>query len=373
MRKKLTKLLLVLVLALTTMLAMATTANAEIVGSKAKGTVWEVNTDTGILKIDVEGPMGSWTQGSQPWYKYRNYITEIQFPSATSKITNYAFSDLVNVEKIEIPNSVEEIGDYAFLNCAGVKEIYIPISIANWGGFVFKDCVSVGYIFTENTTDINMTAPIWDASVGSKAADNYVELQIESKSIGQYAFYGLSSVTNVKLPTTLTGINDYAFYGFTSPFALNLSSATNIGKYAFYGCTGVTTINLPVATTIGEYAFYGCTGADSINIPVATSIGDNAFENCTGAKKLTVGATSVNYGNEVFKNCSGCQELYLGAIGFKQNSNAMNGMGSASGFKVTLGKAITSINGTLQTSYIGTTKPMSLVLEAGSKLSSIGT
>ena len=351
MRKKLTKLLLVLVLALTTMLAMATTANAEIVGSKAKGTVWEVNTDTGILKIDVEGPMGSWTQGSQPWYKYRNYITEIQFPSATSKITNYAFSDLVNVEKIEIPNSVEEIGDYAFLNCAGVKEIYIPISIANWGGFVFKDCVSVGYIFTENTTDINMTAPIWDASVGSKAADNYVELQIESKSIGQYAFYGLSSVTNVKLPTTLTGINDYAFYGFTSPFALNLSSATNIGKYAFYGCTG----------------------ADSINIPVATSIGDNAFENCTGAKKITVGATSVNYGNEVFKNCSGCQELYLGAIGFKQNSNAMNGMGSASGFKVTLGKAITSINGTLQTSYIGTTKPMSLVLEAGSKLSSIGT
>lgn len=373
MRKKLTKLLLVLVLALTTMLAMATTANAEIVGSKAKGTVWEVNTDTGILKIDVEGPMGSWTQGSQPWYKYRNYITEIQFPSATSKITNYAFSDLVNVEKIEIPNSVEEIGDYAFLNCAGVKEIYIPISIANWGGFVFKDCVSVGYIFTENTTDINMTAPIWDASVGSKAADNYVELQIESKSIGQYAFYGLSSVTNVKLPTTLTGINDYAFYGFTSPFALNLSSATNIGKYAFYGCTGVTTINLPVATTIGEYAFYGCTGADSINIPVATSIGDNAFENCTGAKKITVGATSVNYGNEVFKNCSGCQELYLGAIGFKQNSNAMNGMGSASGFKVTLGKAITSINGTLQTSYIGATKPMSLVLEAGSKLSSIGT
>lgn len=373
MRKKLTKLLLVLVLALTTMLAMATTANAEIVGSKAKGTVWEVNTDTGILKIDVEGPMGSWTQGSQPWYKYRNYITEIQFPSATSKITNYAFSDLVNVEKIEIPNSVEEIGDYAFLNCAGVKEIYIPISIANWGGFVFKDCVSVGYIFTENTTDINMTAPIWDASVGSKAADNYVELQIESKSIGQYAFYGLSSVTNVKLPTTLTGINDYAFYGFTSPFALNLSSATNIGKYAFYGCTGVTTINLPVATTIGEYAFYGCTGADSINIPVATSIGDNAFENCTGAKKITVGATSVNYGNEVFKNCSGCQELYLGAIGFKQNSNAMNGMGSASGFKVTLGKAITSINGTLQTSYIGTTKPISLVLEAGSKLSSIGT
>lgn len=46
MQKKLSKLLIVFVLALTTMLAMATTANAEIVGSKAKGTVWEVNLTT---------------------------------------------------------------------------------------------------------------------------------------------------------------------------------------------------------------------------------------------------------------------------------------------------------------------------------------
>lgn len=165
-----------------------------------------------------------------------------------------------------------------------------------------------------------MTAPIWDASVGSKVADNYVELQIESKSIGQYAFYGLSSVTNVKSLTTLTGINDYAFYGFTSPFALNLSSATNIGKYAFYGCTGVTTINLPVVTTIGEYAFYGCTGADSINIPVATSIGDNAFENCTGAKKITVGATSLTTVMKFSKTALAARSFILGLLGLSKTA-----------------------------------------------------
>lgn len=372
MQKKLSKLLIILVLALTTMLAMATTANAEIVGSKAKGTVWEVNTDTGVLKIDVEGPMGSWTQGSQPWYKYRNYIKELQFASATSKITNYAFSDLVNLEKIEIPNSVEEIGDYAFLNCAGAKEVYIPISVANWGGFIFKDCVSIGYIFTENTTNINMTTPIWDSSVGSQAENGYVELQIESKSIGQYAFYGLSSVTNVKLPTTLTGINDYAFYGFTSPFALNLNSATNIGKYAFYGCTGVTVINLPVATTIGENAFYGCSGAESINLPVATSIGENAFKGCSGAKTIYLGATNITYGNNCFADTTGCTEIYLGSINFAQNSNALSRMGSGKTLTMTLGKSVSAINGTLQTSHIGTTGSINLVLEEGSNLNSVG-
>lgn len=372
MQKNLSKLLVVLVLALTTMLAMATTANAEIVGSKAKGTVWEVNTDTGVLKIDVEGPMGSWTQGSQPWYKYRNYIKELEFASATSKITNYAFSDLVNLEKIEIPNSVEEIGDYAFLNCAGAKEVYIPISVANWGGSVFKDCVSVGFIFTENTTNINMTTPIWDASVGSQAEDGYVELQIESKSIGQYAFYGLSSVTNVKLPTTLTGINDYAFYGFTSPFALNLNSATSIGKYAFYGCTGVTVINLPVATTIGENAFYGCKGATSINLPVATNIGPNAFKGCSGAKSIYLGATNITYGANCFADTTGCTEIYLGSINFGSGCNALNNMGKGKTLTIKLGKSITAINGTLQTSYIGTTGSINLVLEEGSNLNSIG-
>lgn len=362
---------LLLVLVIATMIGMAVTAHAEEYSGTAKGTGWAVNTDTGVLTINVEGPMGSWTEGAQPWYKYRSYITSLEFSAATSKITNYAFSDLVNLQSIDIPNSVEEIGDYAFVNCQSATELYIPISVATWGGYVFQGCSSIDYIYTENQANINKTAPIWDDSVGTAAADAQVELQIESKSIGQYAFYGLSSVTKVDMPTTLTGINDYAFYGFTSPFALNLGSATNIGQYAFYGCTGVTSIDLPVATTIGDYAFYGCNHATSVNLPVATSIGANAFQNCTGATTINVGATTCTYGAECFAGCSGMTNMYLGSIGFTTGSNALNGAGASGGFTLTLGKAITSIGSTLQKEYIGTSSKITMNLEDGSALASI--
>lgn len=377
------KVFLMLMLVFTVMIGMAVTAQAEEYSGTAKGTKWAVNTDTGVLTIDVEGPMGSWTQGSQPWYKYRSYITSLDFPAATSKITNYAFSDLVNLKTIEIPNSVEEIGSYAFINCQSATELYIPISIATWGGYVFQNCTSIDYIFTENQANISQTAPIWDASVGSAAADGQVELQIESKSIGQYAFYGLSSVTNVKLPATLTGINSYAFYGFTSPFALNLTSATEIGAYAFYGCTGVTEINLPVATKIGAFAFYNCNAAKSVNLPVVESIGESAFQNCSNAVSIYVGGTNVTYGANSFYSDTRCQELYLGSINFPANAQALYGIGidTPDGCTITLGKEITSIGDTLKASNIGDAigsdmgsahKRANLALEAGSKLTSIG-
>lgn len=368
MKKNMAKFLIMLVLVVTAVLGVAVTAQAETYGGTAKGTKWSVDTATGVLTIDVEGPMGSWTQGSQPWYKYRSYITSIEFSQATSKITNYAFSDLVNLKTIEIPNSVEEVGTNAFINCQGATELYIPISVATWGGYVFQNCVSINYIYTENQANISQTAPIWDVSVGKNAADGKVELQIESKSIGAYSFYGLSTVTDVKLPTTLTSINAYAFYGFTSPFALDLKSATAIGDYAFYQCTGVTSINLPVATEVGANAFYGCTGAKSINLPVATKIGENAFQNCSGASTISVGATDVEFGSNAFAGCSGCTNLYLGSIGFTPGSNALNGLGTKSGVSITLGKSISSINGTLQGTHIGTAGKIDLKLEEGSTL-----
>lgn len=372
MKKRLAKLMLTLVLMVTVICAMAVTAHAETYSGTAKGTKWSVNTDTGVLTIDVEGPMGSWTQGSQPWYKYRDSITTLDFASSTSKITNYAFSDLINLQVIEIPNSVEEIGNLAYVNCLSAREIYIPISIATWGGNVFQGCEAVECIYTENQANIQLTAPIWDASVGRAAEGGKVELQVESKSIGAYAFYGLSSVTEVKLPSTLTSINDYAFYGFTSPFTLDLKSATQIGEYAFYGCTGVTGINLPVATSIGKYAFYNCTGAQYINLDQATSIGESAFENCTAAKSIKASATTCTYGTNAFKNTASCTELYLGSIGFTSGSNALQGMGTRSGFTMTLGKNVPSINGSLQSNHIGTTGPTSLALEDGSTLANVG-
>lgn len=375
MSKKWSKLLVMLVIVLTMVIGLTVVANAQEYGGTAKGVVWSVNTDTGVLNISVEGPMGTWTQGSQPWYKHRASITSIEFSQATSHITNYAFSDLYNVKEIVIPNSVEAIDDYAFIGCSSAELIDIPISVATWGTKVFNGCVNVSTIITQDQTDINKDASLWDATVGSsaQASGKEVKLIVNSKSIGQYAFYGLSTVTDVTIPDSLSSINDYAFYGFVSPFSLNLTAASKIGEKAFYGCTGVTKINLPVAKEIGAEAFYGCTAAKEINAPAATSIGNSAFENCSAAEKIYIGASSITWGSEgrYFAGCTSCTELFLGNINFPNNKSVMQNLGRGKEVHMTLGKNISTIL-TLHETYVGSGMgKVTLDLEKDSQLSSV--
>ena len=375
MSKKWTKLLVMLVIVLTMVIGLTVVANAQEYGGTAKGVVWSVNTDTGVLNISVEGPMGTWTQGSQPWYKHRASITSIEFSQATSHITSYAFSDLYNVKEIVIPNSVEAIDDYAFIGCSSAELIDIPISVATWGTKVFNGCVNVSTIITQNQTGINKDASLWDATVGSsaQASGKEVKLIVNSKSIGQYAFYGLSTVTDVTIPDSLSSINDYAFYGFVSPFSLNLTAASKIGEKAFYGCTGVTKINLPVAKEIGAEAFYGCTAAKEINAPAATRIGNSAFENCSAAEKIYIGASNITWGSDgrYFAGCTSCTELFLGNINFPNNKSVMQNLGRGREVHMTLGKNISTIS-TLHETYVGSGMgKVTLDLEENSQLSSV--
>ena len=86
--------------------------------------------------------------------------------------------------------------------------------------------------------------------------------EVTSKSSGEYS----GSIT---IPATVTyeGVN---------------YSVTSIGNYAFWGCSSLTAINIPEGvTSIGSGAFYECTSLTTITIPEGvTSIGDDAFAIC---------------------------------------------------------------------------------------------
>ena len=68
---------------------------------------------------------------------------------------------------------------------------------------------------------------------------------------------------------------------------------TNIGNYAFYGCSSLTSITIPNSvTSIGRRAFQNCSSLASITIPNSvTSIGGNAFYGCSSLNSIRVEAT----------------------------------------------------------------------------------
>lgn len=181
-----------------------------------------------------------------------------------------------------------------------------------------------------------------------------VYIQEGVTSVGNYAFSGMTNLTEVDLPTTVTRIGDYAFQGdsrLASP--LSLSDVTEIGAYAFSGCSQLPfeSLDLSGLTSLGERAFQNCsrltgvtlptdsgfgaipayafsgTGLTSINIPSnIKTVGERAFSG-TGLTNIVLqGAEAI--GNYAFYNTP-VQTLFLpdtltsiGASAFERSLSA---------------------------------------------------
>ncbi|MBQ5590731.1 MAG: fibronectin type III domain-containing protein, partial [Clostridia bacterium] len=160
-------------------------------------------------------------------------------------------------------------------------------------------------------------------------------------SIGDWAFYGCTSLTNItvndnnsnycsvngvlfnknkteltqypvgntrtfySIPDSVTSIGDSAFEGCTKLTSVTIpNSVTSIGNNAFEDCTSLTSVTIgDSVTSIGEEAFYGCDSLTSVTIPDSvTSIGDEAFRGCTLLTKVFVPNSVTSIGTDAFKN-----------------------------------------------------------------------
>ncbi len=132
--------------------------------------------------------------------------------------------------------------------------------------------------------------------------------------IGEYVFYGCSSLTSITLPPHVTEIGNSAFYGCRGLTSLTLpSGVTKIGNSAFSGCRGLTSLTLPSGVTkIGSSAFEGCIGLTSLTIPSdVTEIGSSAFENCSNIASLTIPLGVAKIGDSAFSDCSRLTSLTI--------------------------------------------------------------
>ena len=122
-------------------------------------------------------------------------------------------------------------------------------------------------------------------------------------SIGEYAFYGCSSLTSVTIPAGVTSIGDSAFYGCSSLTSVTIpESVTSIGCAVFRGCSSLTSVTIPAGvTSIGDWAFCDCSSLMSVTIPEGvTSIGYAAFCGCSSLTSVTIPADVTSIGEYAF-------------------------------------------------------------------------
>jgi hypothetical protein len=129
------------------------------------------------------------------------------------------------------------------------------------------------------------------------------KISFSSSYYGAFYYSGITSVT-FEANSKLNEIGNYAFYGLSSLESIEIpASVTKIGYQAFSGCSSLTSITLPNAVeSLDEKAFYGCSKATSLTIGSGLkTIGDLALYNLGGLNTITVDPA-----NTYFKSSGNC-------------------------------------------------------------------
>ena len=330
-------------------------------------------TNTVIIIPSTTNGLPVTTIGDYAFYDCTN-LTSITIPTSITNIGAYVFEECISLTSVTIPDSVTSIGDWAFYTCTSLTNATIGNSVTNIGEGAFSFCTSlpaitvaannpaycsvVGVLFNKST---NTLVEYPDAKGGgSYTISNTVA------TIGDWAFYSCTSLTNITLNTNVTSIGDGAFADTSLTHVTIPNSVTNLGEAAFYFCTNLTSVTMGTnvtgiedyafeycanlagitvpnrVVTIGKYAFYFCTNLTSVTMGTnVTSIDDYAFEYCIMMNGITIPNSVTNIGYSAFYECISLTRVTI--------PNSVHNLGEGAFYKcygltnVIIGTNITSI------------------------------
>ena len=124
--------------------------------------------------------------------------------------------------------------------------------------------------------------------------------------ISDMAFYSLSSVTEIKLPATITTIGEMAFAECRQLTSIVIpASVETIENAAFKGCISLKSITIEAGsklTSIPNYAFMHCTSLESLTVPAnIETVGTAAFQGCEALKSIVIEEGVKVIGDQTFK------------------------------------------------------------------------
>lgn len=373
--------------------------------------------DSGVTKIparafyaqdtitSVSLPEGVEVIGAEAFADCIELLT-VDMKDEVKLIGDGAFAGCRNITSIATSNGIESIGNRAFAGCVNLLTVTVPAGVKYMGEAVFTDCPKLvvcceaieqpsDNYWNENWVEETITV-YWKCSgitvYGYKwlrcvdylksydftvmitgYVGNGTVLEIPSSVnefpviyVDAYAFSGLTEVTEVIIPDSVTAVGEGAFAGCTSlesitlPFAgisrysegfvshfgyifgydiietfiedfqyeaggkyyvYNIPESLKnvkitsevIGDFAFRNCSDIVSVKFAYGlTSIGEEAFYGCTSMTELVLPDSVmDLGRSAFEYCISLVEVKLSTNLINIGEEAFADCENLVTVYM--------------------------------------------------------------
>lgn len=358
-------------------------------GTCGDSLTWEIR-DSDILCITGTGAMADYDIDNPAPWSGKN-IRYCRLGKGITSIGASVFENCTSLEIIELEEGITSINGYAFYGCTSLKELELPKSLKSIGENAFEGCTSLQKVTAypkltslKNTSFRKCSALTIRGYEGSyiqkyatekkipfesmgkwgtcgysaewylidgtlticgfHSMSNYSEtnkapwtglnvtkIVVENIStIGNYAFAGLSDVTEITLPNTVYEIGDYAFKNCAGLKSVEIPNSLELGIISegmFYGCTSLETIKLPDnIREIENYAFANCKSLRSFIVPKdVTQISEGTFLNCESLSNITLGNEITAIESSAFAGC-GLTEIQLpsGITGIGEEAFAKN-------------------------------------------------
>ena len=227
-------------------------------------------------------------------------VTEYVVPDIVSTICSFSICECQTLTSITIPDSVVEIEDYGVYNCKKLSNVTLGNNVATIGVYAFAFSKITTITIPDSVTtfyDGNPFLACYDLKeFKGKFATEDGRALINGDTILAYA-NASGSVYNI--PNSVTTVGDYAFHGCESLTNVDIpDSVTTIGDHAFFGCDSLTNVDIPNSVaTIKAKAFYYCSKLKYVYCKPTTPptlVGSYVFDDNASGRKIYVPAESVD-------------------------------------------------------------------------------
>ena len=168
-------------------------------------------------------------------------------PNTVTNIAAKAFANCTDLANVTIPNSVTSIATQAFSDCIGLTSVTIGSGLTGIAYNAFQRCTSLtsiqvadGNATYDSRDDCNAIIETGTNTLALACYGTVIPSSV--RTIGKRAFYQLSNLTDINIPTGVTCIADSAFEGCGLISVTIPNTVTSFGSCAFYGCSSLSSI-----------------------------------------------------------------------------------------------------------------------------------